>query len=89
MFLAGQWPPGGLVCGSATGFYTASVGWAELPIVCRAQRGRWRPQADDMGLTLTLILVLACPAGLTGRALLLFLTSPRRLFLDRGRPGTV
>ena len=31
-----------------------------------------------------------CPAGLTGRALLLFLTSPPRMFLDGGvRSGTV
>jgi hypothetical protein len=32
MFVADQWPPEGPVCGSATGFYTASVAWAELPI---------------------------------------------------------
>jgi hypothetical protein len=31
-----------------------------------------------------------CPAGLTGRALLLFLTSPPRMLLDGGvRSGTV
>jgi hypothetical protein len=62
-------------------------------VVCRAQRGRWRPQADDTTLTLMLILTLVfwfCPAGLTGRALLLFLTSPPRMFLDGGvRSGTV
>jgi hypothetical protein len=31
MFLAGEWPPDGPVCGSATGYYTASVAWVELP----------------------------------------------------------
>ena len=58
-------------------------------VVCRAQRGRWRPQADDTGLTLALVFWF-CPAGLTGRALLLFLTSPPRMFLDGGvRSGTL
>jgi hypothetical protein len=28
-------------------------------VVCRAERGRWRPQADDTGLTLTLTLAFA------------------------------
>jgi hypothetical protein len=32
MFLAAKWPPPGpSVCGSATGYYTASVAWGELP----------------------------------------------------------
>jgi hypothetical protein len=31
MFLAGEWPPEGSVCGSSTGYYTASVAWIELP----------------------------------------------------------
>jgi hypothetical protein len=31
MFLAGEWLPGPPVCGSATGYYTARVAWAELP----------------------------------------------------------
>jgi hypothetical protein len=35
----------------------------------------------DLGLDLWF-----CPAGLTGRALLLFLTSPPRMFLDGGCP---
>jgi hypothetical protein len=32
MVLAGQWPPEGPVCGSETGYYTAGLAWAELPI---------------------------------------------------------
>ncbi len=31
MFLAGEGLPGPPVCGSAAGYYTASVAWAELP----------------------------------------------------------
>jgi hypothetical protein len=31
MFLAAEWPPEPPVCGSATGYYTASVAWVELP----------------------------------------------------------
>ena len=60
-------------------------------VVCRAQRGRWRPQADDTGFGFDLDFDFRfCPAGLTGRALLLFLTSPPRMFLDGGvRSGTV
>jgi hypothetical protein len=29
--LAAQWPPEPSVCGSSTGYYTASVAWVELP----------------------------------------------------------
>ena len=32
MFLAGEWVPDGPVCGSATGYYTVSVAWVELPV---------------------------------------------------------
>jgi hypothetical protein len=32
MFLVAEWPSGPPVCGSATGYYTASVAWAELPV---------------------------------------------------------
>ena len=73
----------------AVGFPCQSV--PASTVVCRAQHGRWRPQADGTGLTLILILVFwFCPAGLTGRALLLFLTSPPRMFLDGGvRSGTL
>lgn len=31
MFLAAEWPPDAPVCGSSTGYYTASVAWVELP----------------------------------------------------------
>jgi hypothetical protein len=31
MFVANEWPPDGPVCGSPTGYYTASVAWAEMP----------------------------------------------------------
>jgi hypothetical protein len=31
MFLANEWPPDPPVCGSATGYYTASMAWVELP----------------------------------------------------------
>jgi hypothetical protein len=31
MFLAAEWPPDPPVCGSSTGYYTASVAWVELP----------------------------------------------------------
>jgi hypothetical protein len=58
--------------------------------VCHAERGRWRPQADDTGFGFDFDFDFwFCPAGLTGRALLLFLTSPPR-FHDGGvRSGTV
>jgi hypothetical protein len=102
-------------------------------VVCHAERGRWRPQADDTRVPLPLVCSSAagrlavpgipgwarrglkdggagetiggipgalgtgapvgfprCPAGLTGCALLLFLTSPPRMLLDGGvRSGTV
>jgi len=54
-------------------------------VVCHAQRGRWRPQADDTAFGFDFDFDFGvCPAGLTGRALLLFLTSPPRMFLDGG-----
>lgn len=55
---------------------------------CRAERDSWRPQADDTrGLGFAFDFRF-CPAGLTRRALLLFLTSPPR-FHDGGvRSGT-
>ena len=31
MFLAAEWPPEPPVCGSSTGYYSASVAWVELP----------------------------------------------------------
>lgn len=65
--------------------------WLRCAVVCHAQRGRWRPKADDTGFGFDLDFDFRfCPAGLTGRALLLFLTSPPRIFLDGGvRSGTV
>jgi hypothetical protein len=35
------------------------AGWSPAcAVVCHAVRGRWRPQADDTGLTLSLTLIL-------------------------------